>query len=41
MAKLTDYPRASLRAALQLAEAVDGFAGNCSAELAAEKLGKK
>ena len=36
-----DYPRASLRAGLQLADAVDGFAGSCSAELAAEKLGKK
>lgn len=41
MAKIIEYPRASLRAALQLAEAVDGFAGSCSAELAAEKLGKK
>lgn len=41
MAKNIDYPRASLRAALLLADAVDGFAGNCSIELAAEKLGKK
>jgi hypothetical protein len=41
MAKIIDYPRASLRAALQLAEAVDGFAGSCSVELAAEQLGKK
>lgn len=41
MAKIIDYPRASLRAALQLAEAVDSFAGNCSIQLAAEKLGKK
>lgn len=41
MAKIIEYPRASLRAALQLAEAVDSFAGNCSIELAAEKLGKK
>lgn len=41
MAKIIDYPRASLRSALQLAEAVDGFAGSCSTELAAEQLGKK
>lgn len=41
MAKIIDYPRASLRAALQLAEAVDGFGGSCTAELAAEQLGKK
>lgn len=41
MAKIIDYPRVSLRSALQLAEAVDGFAGSCSAVLAAEKLGKK
>ncbi|MPQ60158.1 hypothetical protein [Duganella sp. FT27W] len=41
MAKIIDYPRTSLRSALQLADAVDGFAGSCSAELAAEKLGKK
>lgn len=41
MPKIIDYPRTSLRAALQLAEAVDSFAGSCSAELAAEKLGKK
>lgn len=41
MAKIIDYPRASLRAALQVADAVDGFAGSCSVELAAEKLGKK
>lgn len=41
MAKIIDYPRASLRSALQLAEAIDGFAGSCSQDLAAEKLGKK
>jgi len=41
MAKQIDYPRASLRAAIQLAEAVDGFAGSCSVDLAAEKLGKR
>lgn len=41
MPKIIDYPRASLRNAIQLAEAVDGFAGSCSAELAAEQLGKK
>lgn len=41
MAKIREYPKASLRAALQLADAVDGFAGSCSAELAAEKLGRK
>jgi hypothetical protein len=41
MAKIIDYPRVSLKSAMQLAEAIDGFAGSCSAELAAEKLGKK
>jgi len=41
LAKIIDYPRASLRSALSLAEAVDSFAGSCSAELAAEKLGKR
>lgn len=41
MAKIIEYPRASLRSSLQLAEAVDSFAGSCSPELAAEKLGKK
>jgi len=41
MAKIIEYPRASLRSALQLADAVAGFAGSCSTELAAEKLGKK
>lgn len=41
MAKIIEYPRASLRSAMQLAEAVDGFAGSCGIELAAEKLGKK
>ena len=41
MARIIEYPRASLRAALQLADAIDGFAGSCSVSLAAEKLGKK
>jgi len=41
LGKNIDYPRASLRSALQLAEAVGSFAGTCSVELAAEKLGKR
>lgn len=41
MGKVIDRPRASLKAAFQLAEAVDSFAGSCSVALAAEKLGKK
>lgn len=41
MPKLIDYPRASLRASLELAKAVDELGGNCSIEMAAERLGKK
>jgi hypothetical protein len=40
MSKL-EYPRASFRAAFELAEAVDSLGGNCSAELGAEKIGNK
>ena len=40
MAKQIDYPRASIKAALQLADAVHSFAGSCSVKLAAEKLGR-
>lgn len=41
MAKLIDYPRATLQSSMQLAKAVDSFGGKCSPELAADKLGKK
>lgn len=41
MPKIVDYPRASLRAALDLAKAVDSLGGTTSVEMAAEKMGKK
>lgn len=41
MPKQLDYPRASLKAALQLAKAIDDLGGTCSADLAADKLGKR
>jgi hypothetical protein len=39
--KIVDYPRASLKNSLQLAKAVDELGGRCTAESAAESLGKK
>lgn len=41
MPKKIDYPRASLKNALELASAVDKLGGQCSIESAADKLGKK
>ena len=41
MSKAKDYPKATLKSALQLAEAVAGFAGSCSPQLAAEKMGRR
>jgi hypothetical protein len=41
LAKQIDYPRASLKNSLLLAEAVDQLGGSCSTELAADKLGKQ
>lgn len=41
MAKIVDYPRASLANSLQLAEAVSSLGGSCSIDMAADKLGKK
>lgn len=41
MAKIIDYPRASLQNALQLAEGVASLGGSCKAETAAEKTGRK
>jgi hypothetical protein len=41
MPKLLDYPRASLKRALLLAEAVDSLGGECSEQSAAEHMGLK
>lgn len=41
MARQIDYPRASLKNCLQLAQAVDDLGGKCSTEMAADKLNKK
>ncbi|WP_419571735.1 hypothetical protein [Rheinheimera sp.] len=41
MARQTDYPRASLKIAIQLADAVYDLGGTCSIEMAADKLDKK
>lgn len=41
MAKQIDYPRANLKACLDLAHAVDELGGSCSVEMAADKLNKK
>lgn len=41
MARQIDYPRASLKNSLELAKAIDDLGGNCSAEMAADKLNKK
>jgi hypothetical protein len=39
--KLIDYPRAGLKAAMELAQAVDDLGGTSSIEMAAEKLNKR
>lgn len=41
MAKIIDYPRATLQNALQLAEGIAALGGACKAETAAEKTGRK
>lgn len=41
MAKIVDYPRASLQRSLELARAVDSLGGECTVEMAASKLSKK
>lgn len=41
MAKIVDYPRASLANSLQLADAVSSLGGECSVGMAADKMGKK
>lgn len=41
MGKLSEYPRASYKAAQELADAVDSLGGTSSVELAAEKIGNK
>jgi hypothetical protein len=41
MPKLIDYPRASFKNCLELANAVDELGGDCTADTCAEKLNKK
>lgn len=41
MPKIVDYPRASLKASFILAQAIDDLGGTATAEMAAEKMGKK
>jgi hypothetical protein len=41
MPKIVDYPRASLKASFILAQAVDDLGGTATAEMAADKMGKK
>lgn len=41
MPKFIDYPRAPLKASLELAATVDDLGGSSSIEMAADKLGKK
>ena len=41
MGKLSEYPRASFKAAQELADAVDSLGGTSSVELAADKIGNK
>lgn len=41
MPKLIDYPRASLKASILLAQSVDELGGSATAELVADKMGKK
>jgi hypothetical protein len=41
MPKLIDYPRASFKACIELAKAVESLGGKCSIDSAAQKLGKK
>lgn len=41
MPKKIDYPRATLKNSLELAQAIDDLGGKCSTEMAADKLNKK
>ena len=41
MPKISDFPRASLPKAIELAKAVDALGGQCDPEMAAGKLGRK
>lgn len=41
MAKIVDYPRASLESGMQLAEAVASLGGSSSVEMAADKMNRK
>jgi len=41
MPKIVEYPRASLKKALELAKAVDELSGSCDKRTAAEKMGMK
>jgi hypothetical protein len=41
MAKIVDYPRASLESGMQLAEAIASLGGNSSVEMAADKMNRK
>lgn len=41
MPKISDFPRASLPKAIELAKAVDSLGGQCDPEMAAGKLGRK
>lgn len=41
MPKIVDYPRASLKNSLELADAVDSMGGSCTSQMAAERSGKK
>lgn len=41
MPKIIDYPRASMKACFMLADAVNDLGGQCSAAMAADKLGKQ
>lgn len=41
MPKIVDYPRASLKSALELARAVDDLGGSCTAGMAAERMSRR
>src|SRR5579872_1704446 len=41
MGKVIDYPKASFKAAQEMASAIDALGGSCSAEMCAEKMGNK
>jgi hypothetical protein len=41
MPKIVDYPRTSLKAALELAKAVDDLGGSCTGGMAAERMSRK